>query len=82
MAKAKEKTDDELLAEMEAEEAAAKAGSAKPEWRGVIAELAGKNGELHAIQVRFAEMVPFLPGAIEKAEGELKDFLTSLAKHL
>lgn len=40
MAKAKEKTDDELLAEMEAEEAAAKAAAAKAEAEKAAAEKA------------------------------------------
>jgi hypothetical protein len=49
---------------------------------GVIAALEGATGDLHAIQVRLAEIVPFLLGAIEEADGHVKDFLHLLVDSL
>ena len=49
---------------------------------GVIAAMDGTVDELHAVQVRLAEIVPFLSGAIAKATGETKAFLQSLSDQL
>jgi hypothetical protein len=47
-----------------------------------MAALEGSSGDLHAIYMRFAEMLPLLPGAIEQAEGDVKDFLSGLSHYL
>jgi hypothetical protein len=52
-----------------------------PKFSAMVA-LKDSTGELHAIYMRFAEMLPLLSGAIEQAEGELKDFLHAFADHL
>jgi hypothetical protein len=49
---------------------------------GVIAALDGATGDLHAIQVRLAEIMPFLSGAIEEADGHVKEFLHLLVDSL
>ena len=89
------KTDDELLAEMEAEEAAKVAPAPpyarmtplllpEPEIRaarppGILAMLDGFTDERHLLHMRFAEMVPLLPAAAAKSTGELRAFLDWLA---
>jgi hypothetical protein len=45
---------------------------------GVLAAMEGTTGALHAVHARLQEMKPFLTGAIEQADGKLKDFLVSL----
>lgn len=49
---------------------------------GILSAMVGATDELHAIQKRLEEMVPFLPGAIEKATGDVKGFLQVLTKYL
>lgn len=51
-------------------------------WPGAIAALANSTGDMHAIYMRLAEIVPFMPGAIAQAEGDIKSFLSTLAAHL
>jgi hypothetical protein len=43
-----------------------------------LAAMEGTTGALHAVHARLQEMKPFLTGAIEQADGKLKDFLVSL----
>jgi hypothetical protein len=45
---------------------------------GMIAALEGTTDELHAIQTRLAEMLPFMDGAIANADGAAKDWLLAL----
>ena len=89
------KTDEELLAEMEAEEAAKVAPAPpyarvtpvlfpEPEIRaarppGILAMLDGFTDERHLLHMRFAEMVPLLSTAAAKSEGELRFFLEWLS---
>ncbi|WP_156927825.1 hypothetical protein [Bradyrhizobium sp. Tv2a-2] len=40
--------------------------------------LEGTSGALHAVHMRLIEMLPFLPAAIEEADGALKAFLEML----
>lgn len=49
---------------------------------GAIAAMNGTVDELHAVQTRLSEIVPFLNGAIAKASGDTKAFLESLSDQL
>ena len=75
-------TDEELMAELEAEEAAkarARDAATGPQKINLLHLLKGSTGELHAIHVRLEEMVPHLDGAIAKSSGVLKHILMSLS---
>jgi hypothetical protein len=52
------------------------------EWKGALVELDGHSDERHAIHTRLAEIRQFLAGAIEKTEGQTKDFLEGLSHYL
>lgn len=49
---------------------------------GAIVAMNGTVDELHAVQTRLSEIVPFLNGAIAKASGDTKAFLESLSDQL
>lgn len=49
---------------------------------GAIVAMNGTVDELHAVQTRLSEIVPFLNGAIAKASGDTKAFLLSLSDQL
>lgn len=53
-----------------------------PMYRGALHALSGFADELHAIHIRLAEIAQFLPVAIEKSEGDVKEFLLTLKSHL